>query len=201
MFAAILACGKIPPRTPSGRLNADGVQLQFSPVFFISVEHHVGFLLQIKEICSHHSLQQASDIRLGDLNLCGSAAARVVVGWIAATHCHPLALQQAVPQRSTSPQRNGARHRRGMICRRSVWTPAGSTLTAWSARTTGSNAERCTRHRFLLTPQLVKASPADNHDRQSCSRGAITSPVGRPRLSMRPRRAPRRMPAAKQETM
>jgi hypothetical protein len=58
MFAAILACGKIPFRTPSGRLDTDGVQLQFSPVFFISVEHHVGFLLQIKEICSHHSLQQ-----------------------------------------------------------------------------------------------------------------------------------------------
>lgn len=159
MFAAILACGKIPPRTPSGRLDADGVQLQFSPVFFISVEHHVGFLPQIKEICSHHSLQQASDIRLGELNLCRSAAARVVVGWIAATHSHSLARQQAVPQRSTRPQRNGARHRRGMMCRRSGLDSSGDTLTAWSARTTGSNAERCTRHRFQLTPQLVKASP------------------------------------------
>jgi hypothetical protein len=131
MFAAIAACGKIPPRTPSGRLDADGVQLQFSPVFFIRVEHHVGFLLQIKEICSHHSLQQASDIRLGDLNLCRSAAARVVVGWIAATHCHPLALQQAVPQRCTKPQRNRARHRRCMMCRRSGPDSSGEHADSW----------------------------------------------------------------------
>jgi hypothetical protein len=97
MFAAILACGKIPPRTPSGRLDADGVQLQFSPVFFISVEHHVGFLLQIKEICSHHSLQQASDIDWATLTCAGRQQRELLSGGLQQhtaipSHCNKLAL-------------------------------------------------------------------------------------------------------------
>ena len=71
MFAAILSSRKISLRAPTCNLDADGVQLQFSPICFITIEHHVGFLRQINNLASQHCFKQTADICWGDLAFAG----------------------------------------------------------------------------------------------------------------------------------